>query len=47
MGPKYEFTGETKNYEGHLLHRIRRLNDGKIVAGLRKRKIYHKKVIAG
>ena len=29
MGPKYEFTDETKNYDGHLLHRIRRLSDGK------------------
>lgn len=30
MGLKYEFTDETMNYEGHLLHRIRRLSDGKI-----------------
>lgn len=30
MGPKYEFTGETMNHDGHLLHRIRRLSDGKL-----------------
>ena len=30
MGLKYEFTDETKNYEGHLLHRIRRLSDSKL-----------------
>ena len=27
MGPKYEFTGETMKYNGHLLHQIRRLSD--------------------
>ena len=30
MGPKYEFIDETMNYEGHLLHRIKRLSDGKL-----------------
>jgi len=30
MGPKYEFTGETMNYDGHTLHRIRRRSDGQI-----------------
>lgn len=30
MGTKYEFTGETMNYEGYLLHKIRRLPDGKL-----------------
>lgn len=25
---KYEITGETRLYNGHLLHRIRRLSDG-------------------
>ena len=30
MGPKYEFTGETKKHYDHTLHRIRRLSDGKI-----------------
>lgn len=28
MGPKYEFTGETKKWEDSTLHRIRRLSDG-------------------
>lgn len=27
---KYEFTGETKELDGHILHRIRRIEDGKI-----------------
>ena len=30
MGTKYEFTGETMNYEGYLLHKIRRLPDGEL-----------------
>ena len=30
MGPKYEFTGETKKYYQNTLHRIRRLSDGRI-----------------
>ena len=30
MGPKYEFTDETMNHEGHLVHRIRRIEDGKL-----------------
>ena len=30
MGPKYEFTDETMNHDGRILHRIRRLSDGKI-----------------
>ncbi len=36
MGPKYEFTGETKNYNGHLLHRIRRIEDGKLGGWIEK-----------
>ena len=36
MGPKYEFTEETLNYEGHLLHRIKRLSDGKIGGWIEK-----------
>ena len=30
MGPKYEFTGETKHWSGRLLHRIRRIEDGEL-----------------
>ena len=30
MGPKYEFTGETKHWSGCLLHRIRRIEDGEL-----------------
>ena len=30
MGPKYEFTGETKKWGDSTLHRIRRLSDGKL-----------------
>ena len=30
MGPKYEFTGETKLWGDSTLHRIRRLRDGKL-----------------
>ena len=30
MGPKYEFTGETKKQYDYTLHRIRRLSDGKL-----------------
>ena len=30
MGSKYDFTGETMRYEGRLLHRIRRIEDGKL-----------------
>ena len=36
MGPKYEFTGETMNHDGHLLHRIKRLSDGKIGGWIEK-----------
>lgn len=36
MGPKYEFTGVTMSHEGHLLHRIRRLSDGKIGGWIEK-----------
>lgn len=28
MNKKYEFTGETKEFEGRVLHRIRRIEDG-------------------
>lgn len=38
MGPKYEFTDNTINYDGHLLHRIRRLSDGKIGGWLEKKR---------
>lgn len=30
MSRKYKYTGETMEYDGHLLHRIERLSDGKI-----------------
>ena len=30
MGPKYEFTGETKVVDGHEVHRIRRISNGEI-----------------
>lgn len=30
MGPKYEFTDETMNYDGHTLYRIRRIEDGRL-----------------
>ena len=30
MGPKYEFTEQTLNYDGHILHQIRRLSDGEL-----------------
>lgn len=30
MGPKYEFTDKTMNHNGHLLHKIRFLEDGKL-----------------
>ena len=36
MGPKYEFTDETMNYEDHLLHRIKRLSDGKFGGWIEK-----------
>ncbi len=37
MGPKYEFTDETLSYDGgHLLHRIKRLSDGKIGGWIEK-----------
>ena len=36
MGPKYEFTGETKNESGTILHRIRRLSDGKLGGWIEK-----------
>lgn len=30
MGPKYEFTGETKIVDGHSVHRIRRISNGEL-----------------
>ena len=36
MGPKYEFTGETYNLNGHILHRIRRLSDGELGGWIEK-----------
>ena len=36
MGPKYEFTDETMNYDGHILHRIKRLSDGKLGGWIKK-----------
>lgn len=36
MGLKYEFTDVTMSHEGHLLHRIRRLSDGKIGGWIEK-----------
>ena len=36
MGPKYEFTGETKNFEGRIVRHIRRLSDGKIGGWIEK-----------
>lgn len=36
MGPKYEFTDETMNYDGHLLHRIRRLSDNMLGGWIEK-----------
>ena len=36
MGPKYEFTGETMNHEGRLLHEIRRLYDRRIGGWIEK-----------
>lgn len=30
MGPKYEFTNKTMNYNGCILHRIKRISDGKL-----------------
>ena len=36
MGPKYEFSDETMNYDEHLLHRIRRLSDGKLGGWIEK-----------
>lgn len=36
MGPKYEFTGETMRYDGSLLHRIRRIEDGKLGGWIEK-----------
>lgn len=30
MGPKYKFTGETINFDDHVLHRIKRLSDDKL-----------------
>ena len=31
MDKKYEFTGETMKYKGHILHRIKRLEDGRLL----------------
>jgi hypothetical protein len=36
MGPKYEFTDEIMNYNGHILHRIKRLSDGEIGGWIEK-----------
>ena len=36
MSKKYEFTGETKNYKGRLLHRIRRISDGLVGGWIEK-----------
>ena len=36
MGPKYEFTDETMNYDGHTLHRIRHLSDDKLGGWIEK-----------
>jgi len=33
---KYEFTGETMNYECHTLHRIRWISDGEIGGWIEK-----------
>lgn len=36
MGPKYEFTDETKTWNGRLLHQIRRLSDRKLGGWIEK-----------
>jgi carbonic anhydrase/acetyltransferase-like protein (isoleucine patch superfamily) len=36
MGPKYEFTDETINHKGHLLHRIKRLSNGELGGWIEK-----------
>lgn len=36
MGPKYEFTGETMHYGSAVIHRIKRLSDGKIGGWIEK-----------
>jgi carbonic anhydrase/acetyltransferase-like protein (isoleucine patch superfamily) len=36
MGPKYEFTAETMNRDGHILHRIKRLSDDKLCGWIEK-----------
>ena len=36
MGPKYEFTGENMKYGSSILHRIKRLSDGKIGGWIEK-----------
>ena len=37
MGPKYKFTDETKSsIEGNILHRIKRLSDGKLGGWIEK-----------
>ena len=36
MGPKYEFKDETMNFDGCVLHRIKRLSDGKLGGWIEK-----------
>ena len=36
MSKKYEFTGETKNYKGRVLHRIKRISDGLVGGWIEK-----------
>ena len=36
MGTKYEFTNKTLNHDGHVLHQIRRLSDGKLGGWIEK-----------
>lgn len=36
MGPKYEFTDKTMNYDGYILHEIRRLFDGEVGGWIEK-----------
>ena len=36
MGPKYEFTNEIRRYNGRLLHRIQRIEDGKLGGWIEK-----------
>lgn len=36
MGPKYKFTDETINFDGHVLHRIKRISDSKLGGWIEK-----------